>query len=640
MSTRPLGATRLLPLRRWRLSRRSLLTASARAGVGAAGLALVGCSDDEDQAQALAQQDEPPEPPQAQAAQAESQQAQQAQQVQQSEDSQPDGQSAQAEAASGPQRGGVIRLWLATERHDRWDPHRSRFRYTRAMHSLMYNRLIRPASVASGELEADLASLPEMPDETTYVFRIEPAAVFWDLEPTGGRAVTAEDARWNIQRQRDALDAGGLPDPHFFRRSVYDRTASAEATSDETLTLTTPRPDATYLASVHGSPFAWITSPEAAELHGDAWRDDPSDVFLNSGTGPYTPLLYNGFELTLARSGNWWRDDSAYADGVTFTSGDPNNIVSLYDAAALDAAGFPLTNETVESLREQYPEHPGYERPLDAGVELLAPLNADPESPLSDPRVLRAAAIAIDRPALVERLYAGHGRPSGPAPWFLDGWSLSDSLLSGFPAYRGDREADLVEIGQLVSAAGGASAVGALTLVVADLFEGFFAGSGEAVRAMIAEATGLEVRARAASVRRGDRPVARRRAFPLPGLGRGAAAGRSDRSVGREFALGRRPALERRRRHRDRRADRADADDLQPRGAAGPRAPVAGASAGRRRAPVAGQAGQRNPVGHPSALVPARPEAVRVRLVDRAGGHVVARHGPCVLPERPGVAGA
>ncbi len=498
MSTRPLDATRLLPLRR-RLSRRSLLTASARAGVGAAGLALVGCSDDADQAQALAQQDEPPEPPQAQSAQAASQQAQPAQQAQQvqqgqqSEDSQPDGQSAQAEAASGPQSGGVIRLWLATERHDRWDPHRSRFRYTRAMHSLMYNRLIRPASVASGELEADLASLPEMPDETTYVFRIDPAAVFWDSEPTRGRAVTAEDARWNIQRQRDALDAGGLPDPHFFRRSVYDRTASAEATSDETLTLTTPRPDATYLASVHGSPFAWITSPEAAELHGDAWRDDPSDVFLNSGTGPYTPLLYNGFELTLARSGNWWRADSAYADGVTFTSGDPNNIVSLYDAAAFDAAGFPLTNETVESLREQYPEHPGFERPLDAGVELLAPLSADPESPLSDPRVLRAAAIAIDRPALVERLYAGHGRPSGPAPWFLDGWSLSDSLLSGFPAYRGDREADLAEIGQLVSAAGGAGAVGALTLVVADLFEGFFAGSGEAVRSMIAEATGLEV---------------------------------------------------------------------------------------------------------------------------------------------------
>ena len=35
-------------MRRQRLSRRSLLRASARAGVGAAGLALVGCGDDDD----------------------------------------------------------------------------------------------------------------------------------------------------------------------------------------------------------------------------------------------------------------------------------------------------------------------------------------------------------------------------------------------------------------------------------------------------------------------------------------------------------------------------------------------------------------------------------------------------------------
>ncbi len=476
-------------LRRNRLSRRSLLAASARAGIGAASLALVGCSGDDEPAQqdlepdAQTQQqteqlNAPPEPPEQQQSGQQSQQG-----AQQESQQQP----------SGPTRGGIIRTWLAVERHDRWDPHRSRYRYTQAAHSLMYNRLIQTASVSTGELESDLCALPEMPDETTYVFTIDPGAVFWNLEPTNGRAVTAQDIAWNIQRQQEALDASGVPDSYFFRRAAYNRTASVEASSDTSATLTTAEPDASYLSSVHASPFAWITSPEAAELYADNWRDDPSDIMRNSGTGPYTPRLYNGFEITLARSENWWRDDSAWADGVTFTSGDTNNIVSLYDAAAFDAAAFPLTNDAVETLREQNPDHPTFEQPLDASVELLAPLSADGFAALGDPRIVRAISIAVDRTQLVERLYGGRGRPSGPLPWFLEGWSVSEQLLSTFPGYRNDREADLSEIAGLINAAGGASNIGVVPLVVADLFEGFFAGAGEAVRSMIADATGLEV---------------------------------------------------------------------------------------------------------------------------------------------------
>ena len=489
MSTR-LSGGHWTRLRRRRLNRRALLRASARAGVGAAGLALVGCSDDEQpepadsqqQQGAMQQQDAPPEPPEDE--QQSTQQEQPQQDAQQVEEPEP---------PSGPARGGIMRIWLPVERHDRWDPHRSRYRYTQAALSLMYNRLIRPASVSSGELEADLCALPEMPDETTYVFGVQPDAVFWDLEPTNGRAFTANDIAWNVERQQAAVDGDGLPDPHFFRRVAYDRTASHEATSDTSITFVTPEPDAAYLAAVHASPFAWMTSPEAAELYGDDWRDDPSDAMRSSGTGPYAPRQFNGFELTLVRSENWWRDASAWVDAITFTTGDTNNIVSLYDAAAFDRADFPLTNEAVEAMREQHPDHPTFEVPLDAAVELLAPMAADPESAVSDPRVVRAIGIAIDRGQLIDRLYGGHGRASGPLPWYLDGWSLSEQLLSTFAGYRDDREADLADVSQLISAAGGAGAIGNVPLVVADLFEGFFPGSGEAVRSMISDATGLEV---------------------------------------------------------------------------------------------------------------------------------------------------
>ncbi len=486
--TGPNQPNRPAALRR-RLSRRSLLAASARAGVGAAGLALVGCSSD-DATQPLDQQ---------QTSQLE-QQAQTQQTQPSPQQTQPDPQSQsqtappdQPSPPNQPGLGGVIQLWLPVDRHDRWDPHRSRYRYTQAMHSLMYNRLLRPASMSTGELEADLAALPEMPDQTTYIFTLDPNAVFWNLPPADGRGVTAEDIRWNIQRQRDALDAAGLSDPRFFRRAAYERTAAVEVDGERAIRLTTAQPDATYLASVHASPFAWITNPEAAELYADDWRDDPADATRNSGSGPYTPRQYSAAELVLARSENWWRPNSAYADGIRLVSSDVNALPDQYAAATIDVAGFPLANEVVERLREQHPQHPAFETPLDVGVELLAPLSADPESPLADPRVVRACAIAIDRAALAQRLYAQHGRPSGPAPWFLDGWSLPSSTLASFPGYRADRDADRADARQLIAAAGGPDALETIPLVVADLFEGFFPAAAEFLREMIADATGLDV---------------------------------------------------------------------------------------------------------------------------------------------------
>ena len=85
-------------LRRNEISRRSLLRASARAGVGATGLALVGCGDDDDGQQTIAQAqqqeqqvmqqqaEQQPQQQQAQQQQAEQQQAeQQAEAVEQQE---------------------------------------------------------------------------------------------------------------------------------------------------------------------------------------------------------------------------------------------------------------------------------------------------------------------------------------------------------------------------------------------------------------------------------------------------------------------------------------------------------------------------------------------------------------------------
>ena len=119
-------------IRSQRLSRRSVLRASARAGVGAAGLALVGCGDDDDDAppQAVAEQQQQQQQAMQQAQQqqqaAQQQQATQqqqqqavAQQQEQQEQEQPAAQQQQeqqqvAAAAADPEppRGGTLRFGI------------------------------------------------------------------------------------------------------------------------------------------------------------------------------------------------------------------------------------------------------------------------------------------------------------------------------------------------------------------------------------------------------------------------------------------------------------------------------------------------------------------------------------------------
>ena len=485
------------------LSRRQLLRRSAAAGLGATALALVGCSSDDDQqadleqqtAAQTQQQNTPPTPPPQQSAQ-QQQNAQQTDQQAADSDAQQDQADQQAESEpadaspTGPSPGGVMRVWMPIERFDTWDPHRSRYRYAQSIHSFVYSRILQPADPHSGELAADLCALPETPDQTTYVFTLNPEARFWDQPPTDGRAVDVEDIQRNIERQQAGLTAEGEPDPRLYRSRDWNRAAFATA-DDGAFTLTTDAPDAPFLASVVASPFAWIISREALDDSVAAWLDSPYDYAQVSGSGPYVPLRYDpGFDLALRRSDNWW-GAPVWPDAIILAGGSSDNLLNRYDDATIDRADFPLTNAAVEQLREQYPEHTPFEQPLDAPVQLLAPLDDDPAAALGDPRLIRALSVAVDRQRLIDRLYGGEGRPSGPLPWYLDGWAMSGDRLADFSGYRPAREDDLAEAQQLVSAAGGADALDRVPFVVADLFEGYFPGVGSYLRDQLQEATGL-----------------------------------------------------------------------------------------------------------------------------------------------------
>ena len=513
-----------------RLSRRSLLRASSRAGVGAAGLALVGCGDDDDDdqqtaAQVQQQQQDQPQPAQQQQAQQQQQQQQQqtvaqtqqqqeqqadatAQQVQQQEeDDQP---AATTTEAGGKTYGGTLRFSTPAATHDFFDPHRGVFGPTQYWMGFYMNYLIRWGNKEGGIMESDISSLPEQPDGETYIFNIDRGARFWDQYPTeGGREVTAQDIDINFQRNIDALDADGNPDARFRGQDAFRKTDSRETPDDRTFIARTAGPDATYLGGTILRPFSWITSPEAIQEFGTRWRDETANVELSSGTGPFIPQSYDpDIGIYLERNNNYWKNDTVtgqqlpYPDAVEFVNlTDSTAVEAAYRGKGIDIGGFPLSSVQVEELSGDFPDHPveqgafgftivtvmGTYEPGWEGSDGLG-------NPYLDRRFAYAMHTAIDRDLLIDAVYLGAARPSAThyCPWFSAYWTVPPEELRTIPGFRLDREADIALTRELIDASG-FDKDRTVTIYIPDLWEQTYPGITETTRNMYREATGINV---------------------------------------------------------------------------------------------------------------------------------------------------
>ena len=512
-------------MRRRRLSRRSLLRASSRAGVGAAGLALVGCGDDDDddqqqqqaaaQVQQQQQQDQPVAQQQAQQQQVQQQQAdRQAQQADQQEAApadQDDDQQDQPQStvsSSNIVRGGDLRFSTPAATHDYFDPHRGVFGPTQFWMGFYMNYLIRWRNKEQGDMEADVASLPEIPDDETYVFSIDQGARYWDQYPTeGGRLVVASDIRENFQRQIDAVDASGQEDGTFLGASSFQKTASIDVPDEQTFVARSDGPDATWLG-VPLRPFSWITSPEAIDEFGDRWRDEPTNVELSSGTGPFLPTLYDpdiGFEAI--RNDDYWKTGAdggslPYYDSVTLANlTDPTAVEAAYRGREIFVGGFPLSSVQAESILSDFPDHGNGQIAFGFTI-ITGGANFNPDwdgddgqgNPWRDRRFAQALHIAVDRFLMIDAVYLGSGKPSGmgETPWYNSFWAITEDELLETPGFRPDRDADVAEARALFEASG-YDRSRPLSLIAPDIWEGTYPGILETEVAMYREALDIDV---------------------------------------------------------------------------------------------------------------------------------------------------
>ena len=503
-------------MRRSRMSRRALLRASGRAGIGAAGLALVGCGGDDDDdggqsvAQAQQQQAAPADQPAQQQAEAAAQQVDQ--QEQQSSPADPDGddggQQQSTAAASNITRGGTLRFSTPAATHDYFDPHRAVFGPTQFWMGFYMNYLIRWQNKEKGILESDIASLPEIPDEETYIFSIDRGARFWDQYPTeGGREVTAQDIEANFQRQIDAADSTGAEDSTFLGASAFRKTASMDTPDAQTFIARSDGVDATWI-STPLRPFSWITSPEAISEFGDRWRDEATNVELSSGTGPYIPQSYDpdiGMDMT--RNDNYWKMGAdgqplPYMDAIGMENlTDPTAVEAAYRGKQIDVGGFPLSSVQAAAIGEDFPDHP--QGQIAFGFTIITGIfNYNPDwpgedglgNPYLDRRFCYALHLAVDRYLMIDAVYLGSGKPSGQehTPWYNTYWAIPEEELLSTPGYRPDRDLDIADARQYLDASG-YDKDRPLLLYAPDIWEQTYQGILETEKSMYEEALGIEV---------------------------------------------------------------------------------------------------------------------------------------------------
>ena len=437
-------------MRRNRMSRRGLLKASARAGVGAAGLALVGCGDDDDDAQqAAAQVEQRQEQAEQQAEQQAQQQQAQTATAEEQQEQQVAAAQAQAQQAGGPVYGGMVQI--AGDDGGLFDPAATIHGGTDASIFQCFDFV---NYMDAGNVITDaMGELPEIVDDLNFVYQIKPDVYWQDLPPVNGRQFTAEDAVFGYQRF-------GQDNPEFVYKDRYSLVESFEAVDQLTMTVKASEPFAPLLVAM-AETGALMVARDVVEQFGDAEVSSNPDAVVGTGA-----MMLDSREpdvkTVLKRNPNYYRPSHdggklPYFDGYNIIWGLDNALrIAQYIDGKTDFLWLQWYGELqeIETVRAEAGEDSIVAVPNPVAFGLATHIHTKRE-PYTDARVRLALHLATDRPAL-NAITLGAGVIGGPvaetiAPY---GWGLEQ--LSQLPGYRSgdEREEDLAEGRALLEASG------------------------------------------------------------------------------------------------------------------------------------------------------------------------------------------
>ena len=279
------------------------------------------------------------------------------------------------------------------------DPHFDTFPYNTAVTNLTNEALLKWAPDFS-EIQTELAtSIPEQPDDTTFTFQIQQGVNWQDIEPVNGRALTAEDVKYSIERIIDPASKSTRR-PYF--APVVD---SIETPAATTVVIKLKQPDGAFMNKIAGFLFV-IGKNYASKLSTpEAFAAAPI------GTGPFRVKENKiGQFLELERFDGFYGEKPGIKTLTFKYIPEPTSRVNAILTGEVDIASMvPLPD--VERLRKD-PAVVVIVNPVSSPMHVRLYSNV-PGSPLSKVEVRKALNHAVDANAIIKGVFHGIGAPMG-----------------------------------------------------------------------------------------------------------------------------------------------------------------------------------------------------------------------------------
>lgn len=250
-----------------------------------------------------------------------------------------------------------------------------------------------------GEIAPLLAESWEVSDDgLTYTFSLVEGATF-----TNGDTFDAADAVFSIERVQNDWESG--------LEAGMAVVESAEATSPTELVVTLSQPSNDWL---------YRMTTRIGAMFSESGVDDLANAPI--GTGPYEFTEWNrGDSIVLTRNDDYW-GEAPYFREITLRYFDDGN--ALNNALITETIDVITTVQAPEALA-QFEGNDAFEI-IDGTTNGEVLLSFNHRQPaLQDVRVRQAIRQAIDKEALIETCWAGHGELIGSHvpptdPWYED----------------------------------------------------------------------------------------------------------------------------------------------------------------------------------------------------------------------------
>jgi peptide/nickel transport system substrate-binding protein len=303
-------------------------------------------------------------------------------------------------------RGGTLTRVMGGEPRT-LDVHWDTFPYNTAITNNTNNGLLKWAPDYS-KIETDMATtLPEQPDDVTYILKIPQGIKFQNVEPVNGREFTSADIKYSIERQM--TDKAGVFNHAFY---FLGRLASIETPDKYTVRFKMNGPYAPMLSYL-ASPWTMMICREAVEKWGDLAEHA-------IGTGPFILKEWQkNVKFEMERNPDYFKKELPYLDKVTtLISLDANTRTTLFIDKKVDTAREDFSqlsqlkngrkDATYRAIPSQFWRQ--FRMPPTLGPDAAkgTPARLYPK-PYDDVRVREAMIRAINAQEVLDLVYSGDG---------------------------------------------------------------------------------------------------------------------------------------------------------------------------------------------------------------------------------------